>query len=252
MTAISVSQVQTFLLCPLKYRFRYVDQIPLPFRKAPLAFGTSLHAAIAWFHKNRMEGVTPDASEVVAIFDADWQAQNLVPLVFAGGDSQESLDEKGRELLALYVQGTSGADSPRAVEESFLVDLADPETGEDLSVRLQGIVDLVEDGTLVETKTGARLLGPQDLERHLQLSTYALAFFLTLGRIPRLRIDLLLKTKKPRIERYETSRTPSDLAWTARLLAAAAQAMASGPFFPCPSWMCGECEYYAHCQSWRG
>jgi hypothetical protein len=23
-------------------------------------------------------------------------------------------------------------------------------------------------------------------------------------------------------------------------------------FFPSPSWRCSECEYFAHCQAWRG
>jgi hypothetical protein len=65
-------------------------------------------------------------------------------------------------------------------------------------------------------------------------------------------LDLLLKTKKPRLERRETSRTLEDLSWTARLLLRSADAIASGIFYPNPSWRCSECEYFAHCQKWRG
>ena len=43
---ISVSQVNAYLACPLKYRFQYVDKIPRPWRAAAMAFGSSVHAAV--------------------------------------------------------------------------------------------------------------------------------------------------------------------------------------------------------------
>jgi hypothetical protein len=46
------------------------------------------------------------------------------------------------------------------LEEAFEIDLVDPETGEDLELRLRGYIDLVEaDGTVVDLKTAARLPG---------------------------------------------------------------------------------------------
>jgi putative RecB family exonuclease len=47
---LSISQIQSYLLCPLKYRFQYVDRIPKPWRAASLSFGSSVHSAIEWFH----------------------------------------------------------------------------------------------------------------------------------------------------------------------------------------------------------
>ena len=35
---------------------------------------------------------------------------------------------------------------------------------------------------------------------------------------PKLRLDLLLKTKVPKLERHETTRTVDDLGWTSRLI----------------------------------
>jgi putative RecB family exonuclease len=252
MEPISVSQVQAYLACPLKYRFRYVDRIPSPWRPAALAFGSSVHAAIEWFHKERTAGRNPEASAVVSIFDADWYAQNLDPLVFGARETSESVAEMGKKMLALYVREADGR-VPEAIEERFEVDLVDPSNGEILDVRLRGFIDLIEEGdTLVDLKTAARTISSGDLERHLQLSVYALAFLLLRGRIPRLRLDMLLKTKLPRLERHETSRTLEDLGWTARLIRHVADAIQGGHFFPNPSWRCGECEYFAHCQRWRG
>src|SRR5713226_6850836 len=138
---LSVSQVNADLACPLKYRFQYVDKIPRPWRVAAMAFGTSVHAAVEWFHKERLADRTPEIEAVLQVFDADWYAQNVEPLVFSERESKDSLAEKGRAMLQLYLE--SGSDTkPVAVEQPFELDLADPETGEVLDVRLRGIIDL--------------------------------------------------------------------------------------------------------------
>ncbi len=249
---LSVSQVNAYLGCPLKYRFQYVDKIPRPWRVAAMAFGTSAHAAVEWFHKERLAGRTPEIEAVIRVFDADWYAQNVEPLVFPERESKDSLAEKGRAMLHLYVESANGV-KPLAVEQPFELDLADPETGEVLDVRLRGIIDLVEEGdVLVDLKTAGRTLESGGLERHLQLSTYALAFFLLHGSIPKLRLDMLLKTVKPRLERHSTTRSIEELGWTARLIREVSLAIETEHFFPDPSWRCTECEYFAHCQQWRG
>jgi putative RecB family exonuclease len=252
MEPLSVSRVQTYLSCPLKHRFQYVDKIPPPWRPAALIFGSSVHAAVEWFHRERLAGNAPDPDAVARMFDADWFAQNLEPVVFAAKESKEILAEKGRELVRLYVESADGT-IPLLTEDRFEIDLVDPETGETLDIRLRGVIDLVEaDGTLVELKTAARTFDTGSLERHLQLSTYALVRFLATGTIPQLRIDALLKTKVPRLEHLPATRTIEDLAWTARLIASVALAIRSDCFFPNPSYRCSECEFFAHCQKWRG
>src|SRR2546422_7428078 len=114
---LSVSQVNAYLACPLKYRFQYVDQIPKPWRAAAMAFGSSIHAAVEWFHKQRQLGKTPDVTEVLKIFDADWYAQNLEPLVFSERESKDGLLQKGREMLQFYVTEQATAPIPASVEQ---------------------------------------------------------------------------------------------------------------------------------------
>jgi hypothetical protein len=128
---------------------------------------------VEWFHLERLAGRIPELPRVLAMFDADWYAANVDPLVFARDESQVSLAAKGRELVTLYVKQTNGL-LPAGIEEPFEIDLIDPETGEDLELRLRGYIDLVEgDGTVVDLKTAARSIAPGDLERHLQLSSFA-------------------------------------------------------------------------------
>jgi putative RecB family exonuclease len=248
----SVSQISLYLACPLKYRFQYVDQLPKAFRPAALAFGGAIHSAIEWFHRARMSGASPPLDAVLKVFEADWFAQNLDPLTFHFGETREALETKARAMLSVYLGSTNGC-RPAAVEEPFALEIADPETGECLDVPFRGIVDLVEeDGTLVDLKTAARATPQDDVDRHLQLSSYALAVFLKTGEIPKLRLDVLLKTSKPRLERIPTSRSLTQLAWVAHLIQRTSWAIEEGHFFPNPSWRCNDCEYLAACQAWRG
>ena len=252
MERLSVSRVQSYLACPLQYRFRYVDVIQKPWRAAALAFGSSVHATVEYFQRERLSKRMPSVAEVIAIFEADWYAQNTQPLLFKDGESREGLGKAGQQLLDLYVQRAQ-ARVPDAVELPFEVELVDPETGEAMDVRLMGVLDLVEqDGTVVDLKTAARSPSTSDLEQHLQLSAYALVTLLRTGAIPRLRLDVLLKTRKPELLQLETTRDLTDLSWTAQLVRTVAQAIRAGSFHPNPSWRCGECEYFAHCQAWRG
>src|SRR5438876_9962539 len=100
----SISQIQTYLLCPLKYRFTYIDRIPKPWRAASLSFGSSVHSAIAWFHRARLPGRVPNPGQVLAVFEADWDAQNLEPLVLQDQESKGELTEKGRKMPGAYVE----------------------------------------------------------------------------------------------------------------------------------------------------
>jgi putative RecB family exonuclease len=252
MDSISASQLQCYLACPLQYRFRYVEKLPRPWQSAALAFGSSIHAAVEWFQRERLAGRGPIESAAVSMFQADWYAQTVEPLVFADGESKESLSEKGSEMIRIYAKELAKS-VPSAVEERFSVDLVDAENWEVLDVSLHGVIDFVEsDGTVVDLKTAGRSFDIGSIERHMQLSIYALAVLVRDGTIPKLRIDALLKTKVPRLERYGVHRNHADLAWAARLIHGVTQAIDARQFFPNPSWRCAECEYFAQCQAWRG
>ena len=56
MDHLSCSQMNLYLQCPPKYKFLYIDGLPKPFKPSGLAFGGSIHAALAWLHKQRMNG----------------------------------------------------------------------------------------------------------------------------------------------------------------------------------------------------
>src|SRR5262249_41132437 len=104
----SLSQIQTYLGCPLKYRFQYLDKLPKAFRPAALAFGGSIHSAVEWFHRQKMAGATPAIEDVFKVFEADWFAQNHDPLEFHSGETREALEAKARAMLTVYLEAQNG------------------------------------------------------------------------------------------------------------------------------------------------
>jgi len=235
---ISVSQINLFLMCPLKYRFNYVDGLPKPFKPADLAFGSSIHAAVEWWHRHRTNGTEPGWQDTVRIFEADMQAQSFETLNFKNGDSLESLLEKGKQLLAVYLKNFKG-EAVRAVELPFRVPLIDPETGEALEVPLDGYIDLIEtDDTIVELKTAAKVYSLIELVQHIQITAYDYAFRWLYNRKPKLRIDILTKGNNPAMHSFELSRDEKSLVRFIHIAKAVLKAIQSGQFYPNEGWQC--------------
>src|SRR5258706_5266637 len=90
---VSISQVNCYLACPLKYRFQYVDKIPRPWRVAAMALRSSVHAAVELFHKEPPADPRPALTEKLKGFSAGCNRPNLGPLVFSGPECQETLAE---------------------------------------------------------------------------------------------------------------------------------------------------------------
>ena len=249
---ISPSQITSYLTCPRKYAFRYIEKLPVPFKAAALAFGSAVHGALEVFHEKRMDGETLHVDEIIHAFRVDWEAEVAGDLRFKEDENAATLRDQGEALLRLYV--AANADAPvRAVEWPFEVPLIDTGTGEVLGPNLRGIFDLILDGDLlVELKTAARAYDAGTLARHLQISAYAYAYRQSVGRDPTIKVVALLKLRKPRLDVYEATRTPTDDAWFVHLAVEVRRGIEAGVLPPSPSWQCGDCEYAEPCRGWRG
>lgn len=249
---ISVSQINLYLLCPLKYRYQYIDELPKPFKAAELAFGSAVHSAVEWWHKERQAGFIHAWGDVAAIFAADMNAQAVDDLRFKNGDDLATLTTKGTELIEVYITHFKGG-APKAVEQSFRVPLVDLETGERLTLPLDGYFDLLEEGdTVVELKTAAKAYDLTTITQHLQLTAYAYAFRWLRKREANLRLDVLTKTKKPQLHSVDVSRDTNDLVRFFHLTKRVIEGVRAGHFYPNAGWQCANCEYFANCQKWRG
>ena len=72
---ISYTQINTYLSCPLKYNFQYVEKIPWPFKPEGLVFGSAIHQALEHYYTGRKEGRAVPESEMLALYDAAWEKE---------------------------------------------------------------------------------------------------------------------------------------------------------------------------------
>jgi RecB family exonuclease len=249
--ALSVSQINLYRTCSLKYRFQYVDQLPKLVRPAGLVFGSAVHKALEWLHKTRKAGGSPTVEQLLRVFEADWYAQTLEQPLLGSDDPPERLLRTGTQLLATFVRRPAAPVVD--VELPFQVPLIHPETGETLPVPLVGVIDLVQaPDTVVEFKTALRRWSPAELPDNLQLTAYAYAFHVLHGRPPAdLRLITLLRTRTPWIDEQRTERSTADYARLFHLSRAVLRGIEAGVFFPNRGcWLCRDCEFIQDCREW--
>ena len=241
---LSVSQVTTYLGCPRKYRFRYLDKREPEVKSANLAFGSAVHSAIEWWQMERIAGRVPDPDRALRMFRADWTAQLADPLLDLEEKTPEDYAALGEALVRLFMERFASEPPLLAVEQRFEVALHDARGR--LEVPLVGYLDGVGESLVWELKTAARKTAVS--EYALQLAAYSYAVRETTGVRPTIRVVELIKTKVPKIEVEEVTLSDGDEAWFVEVAGEVWAAISAGAFHPSPSWMCQRCEHRRACR----
>lgn len=253
MDHLSSSQINLYLQCSLKYKFQYIDGIPKSFKSSGLAFGSVLHSALSWLHKEKMNSNGVSLEKLYRIFDADWYSQKIEnDIRYKEGEDEMKLLVIGKEMLSLYLPCVNG--KIRGSEVPFTIPLIDPSNGKELGINLEGFFDLIEtEDTIVEFKTSAQIMNQKDADDHLQLSCYSYAYKMLHQRIPKLlKIVDFVKNRKPKLIELETSRTEADHQRFFHVASQVLKGIKSSIFFPRQSFMCKDCEYEENCKAWGG
>ena len=156
---LSASDIDTYRICPLKYKFARVFRIP----QEPTIhqrFGIALHQVLERFHA---EGGGP-LSRLMELFESSWRRSG-----FGGSDDEQQFRQRAEQALERYWRLDRESDAePVWFERSFAFKL-----GPHL---LRGRVDRVDrhpDGSyeLIDYKTG-KAKSEEDLREDIQLSLY--------------------------------------------------------------------------------
>jgi DNA helicase-2/ATP-dependent DNA helicase PcrA len=164
--SLSASDLDLYLTCPLKYKFRRVFGIP----QEPTInqrFGILIHNVLERFHKDGGGGTEEGLPRLMDLFESGWRRSG-----FGSSDDELQFRDRAREAMRLYWERESESDGePVWLERKF-----DFRIGEH---HVRGRVDRVDrlpDGSheLIDYKTGERK-SEADLESDLQLALYRLA-----------------------------------------------------------------------------
>jgi DNA helicase-2/ATP-dependent DNA helicase PcrA len=166
--SLSASDLDLYLTCPLKYKFRRVFGIP----QEPTInqrFGILIHSVLERFHKDSGED-EPGAgglAGLMELFEAGWRRSG-----FGSSDDELQFRDRAREAMRLYWEREREAEGePVWLERKFDIRIGPHQ--------VRGRVDRVDrlpDGSyeLIDYKTGERR-SEEQLENDLQLALYRLA-----------------------------------------------------------------------------
>ena len=257
--AVSVSQVKVFLLCPRRYELKYVRGEEPAFVPVPLAFGSAFHEALALFYGRQMTHPTPPSvEELIEVFAAAWSKfeDDDVPL---GGDDEDVVAEshldKGAAMLRVFHAHAASelAEKVVAVELPFQVSLYDPNSGEVLEEKLNGVIDLITENegrkVIVEHNSASKKWTLDQIRYDFQPAAYQLAAReLGMGEVG-LRLQVVTKTKTPAVQIEHLRRDQQDEADFMATVVGVLRAIDAGVSYPVRGWQCRSCPYAQACTS---
>jgi RecB family exonuclease len=241
--------VQTYLSCPRKYFFGYVENAPR-LVSAALAIGSAFHKATevlvgALKARRRPTDVLQEAENTL---EESIALEQTLGDADPDDDKFDTAKDVGIGLLRAAATAIPETWAPAIVEETAVLPIT-----EDISIR--GTTDLVlTDGTIVDFKTRARKSSVGDIRRDLQFTAYAMIRNHADGRDgkPRnLAIVELTKTKIPAVHIQPTERTADDFAIYTKIATNVAIAIRAGMDHPSPGFLCGCCGHRRLCPLYR-
>lgn len=164
-TTISYTQIQTFELCPLKYKYQYILKIPSE-PSGVASIGSSVHKTLDLFYRAVKEKKEPDISDLKTIFNSTW-----IPIGFSSLEQEKNSKEHAWEMLQNYYNKYHTEPSNIKDTEQFFNIKID-------NLKVIGVIDRVDkkDGYLeiIDYKTGSKP-DEKKLKKNIQLSVYAYA-----------------------------------------------------------------------------
>ncbi len=164
-TYISYSQIQTYDMCPLHYKLRYILHIP-PFPNSSLSYGTSVHGALRDYFQARI------ADPNIKISAKELISRVWIHEGYESKSHEEQALAQAEKTVDSYIMKYRQIAHPIAIEVpfSFTID----------RMKVGGRIDRIDklaDGKIeiIDYKTGANIPDEKKLASDMQLTMYALA-----------------------------------------------------------------------------
>lgn len=240
----SYSALDTFLTCPLKYKYSQIDRIRTP-KSKEMVFGTLLHNTLKIVHTPGI--ISPTVEQALDFFSKNWNAE-----VFADEFEERAAFSQGVSMIQDYYKKNDIAKINIVdLESRFQVEIGDSEKH-----IITGIIDRIdrtEDGyEIIDYKTTRKLPSQEKVDNDLQLSIYLAAF---LKRYPK-EIENLDKIKVSLYYlkhgvKLSSRRTLEQVKQSEDLMLDLIGQIKESKFEPTLSGLCDWCGYQNICPMWK-
>ena len=198
MQFVSFSQIDTFLTCPLKYKYRYILRVPSRPHHA-LTFGVTIHTTLNDFHLFETKGRPKDLKGLISLYKRHFNE--------SGYESEKHKIKRfkeGKRFLKNYfsVHKNLLPGKPVFLEKSFNLKIG--------GIPLYGKIDRIDKTNggfeLIDYKTGTQK-DQKYVDKDRQLTIYAMAAKYSLGITPQ-KLSLYFIEKNIKVS---TKRSDEDL-----------------------------------------
>lgn len=240
---LSFSRVDTYLTCPLKFRFSYVDRLPQEPSPA-LSWGTSVHAALESWWDRKLPQPPPVDVLLQGLYDG-WDDTG-----FEGMEREEKLRwyAHAQDVLRRHHARYAPVYVPAvACEQWFELDVGD-------GVEVVGSIDHVARTSsggigIVDWKTNRKAKPRQRVLGSLQLAIYCLAARELWGQEPEwVALDFVVPGVRVSVDRAEIDVDGA----LATIRDVATRVRDATDYAPRPSPLCPWCDYRSLCPAFEG
>ncbi len=244
---ISHTQIDSYFNCGEAYRRRYIEGEKIPPGIA-LLVGTGVHSGARENFTQKIESHTDLAKDrIIEAAVAGYEAELAGGYELAPGDDIGAAKDQVASLAEVHADQQAPDYQPIACEKKIVIPF--PNASHDIL----GYVDLTDDQNRVtDFKTGAKKKPQAAADDSMQLTIYAASHQIDTGAPPHeVRLDTLIKTKKPGRQVLVSHRGPADFQVLINRTNMMLAGLKAGVFPPAPigHWMCNPkwCGYFHSC-----
>ena len=167
LTVFSYTQLETYKICPLRYKYQYILKVPIPVNAAA-TFGQTIHTALQKFYQLYRDSDNVDEDKLLSIYNSVWSPYGFTSRIF-----ENKMKQSGEKMLReFYKNHHSNKINILDLERKFKIKL-------ETNLYLVGKLDRVDKKhknqiEIIDYKTGKVPTEPE-LKKDLQMGIYALA-----------------------------------------------------------------------------
>ncbi len=249
----SYSSISQYLTCPLRYYFQRIRCLPQPTVSSGLVLGSAVHAALAEYHKGIQNGTGSRRDEIQRAYSESWNERDNSVIAYKDSESRQDLFDQGMALVDLYLKEPP-PERIVAVEQPMMAPVK-TSRGEYLETPLLAVADLIvaaDDGLVVrEFKTSARAYASGEAAASLQPTCYVHAVEEAYGEPTTVEYVVLVKTKVPKLQRLDATRSPEELGRLGDIIETIERAVQANIYYPVENQIhCSSCPYREPCREW--